>query len=333
VTARGTERRAIFGNERCHGHFLELLEGMVDRYRVNVHAYVLMPNHVHLVLSTPEANLSAAMQWLKTSYSMWFNRKHERVGPLFQGRFKAELFEGRAEAWPITRYVHLNPVRVKGLGLDKTAGRREAVGLVVAPEELVRRRRNALRTFRWSSYGYYAGFRPKPEWLRVDEVLYGRRARQGKEQERAYREYVESLLGAPVVENPLKEALGGLLMGSTEWVRRMQQRLRGDRREQPAYRILRPRPDWDSVRAAVEKVRGERWGNFAERHGDWGRDLALYVLRSRGGLTLKAAAECVGIGHYQTAAQAIVRFDRRLEKDKRLRERLQEVITCIKIKT
>ncbi len=273
------------------------------------------------------------MQWLKTSYSMWFNRKHGRVGPLFQGRFKAELFEGRVEAWPITRYVHLNPVRVKGLGLNKPASRREAVGLVAAPEELVRRRRSVLRTFPWSSYGYYAGFGSKPEWLRVDDVLYGGRVHQGKGQERAYREYVESLLGAPVVENPLKEALGGLLLGSEEWVRRMRQRLRGDRREQPAYRILRPRPDWDSVRGAVEKVWGEKWGDFAQRHGDWGRDLALYVLRGRGGLTLKAAAECVGIVHYQTAAQAILRFGQRLEKDKRLRARLQEVVTCIKIQT
>ncbi len=76
ATARGTERKAIFGEERCCLRFLDLLEDMAERYRVNVHAYVLMPNHVHLVLSTPDANLSAAMQWLKTSYSMWFNRKH-----------------------------------------------------------------------------------------------------------------------------------------------------------------------------------------------------------------------------------------------------------------
>ncbi len=81
VTARGTERRAILTDEACYRHFLDLLEEMTGRYRVKVHAYVLMPNHVHVVLSTPEANLSAAMQWLKTSYSMWFNRKEGRVGP------------------------------------------------------------------------------------------------------------------------------------------------------------------------------------------------------------------------------------------------------------
>ncbi len=70
VTARGTDRRVIFPDESCHRHFLELLEEMTVRHRVNLHAYVLMPNHYHLVLSTPDANLSAAMQWLKTSYSM-----------------------------------------------------------------------------------------------------------------------------------------------------------------------------------------------------------------------------------------------------------------------
>ena len=97
VTTRGTERQVIFGDEAGYQHLLDLMEGMVERFRVRLHAYVLMPNHTHLVMETPEANLSAAMQWLSTSYSMWFNRREGRVGPLFQGRYKAILFEGRVE--------------------------------------------------------------------------------------------------------------------------------------------------------------------------------------------------------------------------------------------
>lgn len=333
VTARGTERRALFTEEACYRHFLKLLEGMAERYRVKVHSYVLMPNHVHLVLSTPEANLSAAMQWLKTSYSMWFNRAHHRVGPLFQGRYRAELLEGPGEAWPITRYVHLNPVRVKSLGLDKTARQREAVGLVGVPSELVKRRREVLRSFRWSSYGSYIGLRPAPAWLSVEEVLGAGRGHGEKEQQREYRAYVEELLGAAVVKSPLKEAVGGLLLGSAAWVKRMRRRLEGDGREQPAYRVLRLRPDWNSVREAIEQVKGEKWAEFADRHGDWGRDLALYVLRVRGGLTLSEAARSVGIAHYQTAAQALRRFVRRLEKDRWLRAQLREVENCIKIQT
>jgi putative transposase len=331
VTARGIERRAIFTDGVCCRHFLDLLQEVSGRYRVKVHAFVLMPNHFHLVLSTPEANLSAAMQWLKTSYGMWFNRRAHRVGPLFQGRYKAELFEGRVQAWPITRYVHLNPVRVGALGLGKSARRREAMGGINVGTDLVRRRQAELRTFPWSSYSYYVGTRKPPVWLAADEVLNHGHVRRATEQQRAYRAYVESVLGAATVESPLKMAEGGLLLGGAEWAQRMKRRLRGDVDEQRAYRHLRPRPRWEEIRRAIERVRDENWVNFADRYGDWGRDLAMHVLRVRGGATLREAARCVGIAHYQTAAQALQRLKRRLETDKTLRARLAEVEQCINI--
>lgn len=329
VTARGIDRRVIFTEEACYRHILELLKEMSERYHVKVYAYVLMPNHFHLVLSTLQANLSAAMQWLKTSYSMWFNRRARRVGPLFEGRYKATLFEGRAQAWPISRYVHLNPVRVNALGLGKGARRREATGGVRVTPALEKRRLEALRMFPWSSYGYYVGERKAPDWLAVEEVLCDGRAQKAPEQRQAYRAYVEGLLGEAAVESPMKTAESGLLLGGDEWVKRMKRGLRGNRDEQQAYRQLRPRPGWDEIRRAIEQVRGERWVDFAERYGDWGRDLALHVLRVRGGVTLREAARCVGVTRYQAAAQALQRVKRRLETDKALRSKLEEVEKCI----
>ena len=76
VTARGNERKAIYRDDRDRFHFLDLLGEMVERYGVQVHAYVLMDNHFHLLLQTPEANLSRTVQWLKVSYAVWFNRRH-----------------------------------------------------------------------------------------------------------------------------------------------------------------------------------------------------------------------------------------------------------------
>ena len=93
VTARGLERRDLFNDQRDRLHFLELLAEMTQLFRVQVHAYVLMSNHYHLVVQTPEANLSRAIQWLNVSYAAWFNRRNGRVGPLFQGRFKGLLVE------------------------------------------------------------------------------------------------------------------------------------------------------------------------------------------------------------------------------------------------
>ena len=109
VTARGNERKAIYRDDRDRSHFLELLSEMVERYGVQLHAYVLMDNHYHLLLQTPEANLSRAVQWLNVSYGVWFNRRHHRAGHLFQGRFKALVVEDDSGWQEVARYVHLNP--------------------------------------------------------------------------------------------------------------------------------------------------------------------------------------------------------------------------------
>jgi REP element-mobilizing transposase RayT len=93
VLNRGTERRAIFRSTRCCEKFIELLSSLPERFGVRLHGYALMGNHYHLQLESREANLSKAVHWLNVSYSVWFNRKYSRVGPLFPGRFKAILHQ------------------------------------------------------------------------------------------------------------------------------------------------------------------------------------------------------------------------------------------------
>jgi REP element-mobilizing transposase RayT len=97
VLNRGTESRAIFRSTRCCEKFIELLSSLPERFGVRLHGYALMGNHYHLQLENREANLSKAVHWLNVSYSVWFNRKYSRVGPLFQGRFKAILHEITAQ--------------------------------------------------------------------------------------------------------------------------------------------------------------------------------------------------------------------------------------------
>ena len=329
VMGRGTERRELFVDERGYLRFLELLEEMVLRFRVRLHAYGLMPNHLHLAVETPEANLSAAMQWLKTSYAMWFNRRENRVGPLFQGRFKAILFEGRAAAWPITRYIHLNCVHVQPLDFGTRSQKAEGVGLRTPDRATTRRRREVLKSFRWSSYPGYAGWRPVPEWLTVHAVLVGARRSKLHAQRRAYRAYVESFAGDLAEENPLTKALAGLLYGSRAWIDQVRVRLSGNRLEQKAARALVKRPEWSQIKKTVEEVKGERWATFAERHGDWGRDLALYVGRRHGGMSLKALAEQTGMSSYHAAGQAIRRFSARLARESLRKQAVEEVLKCM----
>ena len=148
VTARGNERRAIFRDDQDRRHFLELLEAWVRRFGLRLHAYVLMDNHYHLLVETGSANLTQAMQWLGVGYAVWFNRRHRRVGHLFQGRYKAIVVEAEVAAWELSRYVHLNPVRVKRLGQDKRARELAVAGLSgAADSQQVRERMEKLRRY------------------------------------------------------------------------------------------------------------------------------------------------------------------------------------------
>ena len=166
VTARGNERKAIFRDDTDRFHFLERLSELRERFGVRVHAYVLMDNHYHLLLETPEANLSRKVQWLNVSYCVWFNRRHRRSSHLLQGRFGAFIVEDEAGWQEVARYVHLNPVRVGRLKMGKAARAAARVGLDRGPApELVAERLRTLREYRWSSYPGYAGHRPALAWV------------------------------------------------------------------------------------------------------------------------------------------------------------------------
>lgn len=111
VYSRGVEKRDIFCDDYDYERFLRLMAACHEKYAYVCYAYCLMPNHYHLFLQTPEANLSAMMQWLNARYARYFNLRRDRVGALFQGRFQTELVEKESYGLELSRYIHLNPVR------------------------------------------------------------------------------------------------------------------------------------------------------------------------------------------------------------------------------
>ena len=166
VTARGNDRRPIFEDDDDCARFLIVLASIVARYHVLCHAYCLMGNHYHLLLETPEANLSLAMRQLNGVYAQRFNRQHDRGGHLLQGRFGAQLVDGDTYLWEVCRYIVLNPVRA---------------GLVVHP-----------RQWRWSSFCATAGETVTPGFLTVDWVqALGGAKNRGEALDR-YTAYVEA---------------------------------------------------------------------------------------------------------------------------------------------
>ena len=333
ITARGNERRAIYRDDHDRRHFCGLLAQTVSQFQVRLHAYVLMNNHYHLLLELQAANLSRAVQWLNVSYSVWFNRRHGRSGHLFQGRFKSVLLNPQEWALGLSRYLHLNPVRTGRLGLDKAQQRRVRAGVSGRPEAaLVRQRIEWLRGYRWSSYRAYIGLGARPAWLQCGEVL-GLGGGGAQEQPRRYREYVEAAVREGLDQSPWAELKEQIVLGSQEFVAGLRPYLTGDEREQrAAKRVTQARPKVAEIVRALEEVRGRKWEEFRDRHGDVGRDLVLYLARRLCGAKLDTLAALAGVKEYATVAMAVKRFEARLTQQPSVQAECRRVRELLNVK-
>jgi REP element-mobilizing transposase RayT len=210
VTARGNDRQSIFRDDADRRRFLETLGQACERFGLVVHAYCLMPNHYHLLASTPRANLSRAVGWLQTTYCIRYNRRHARDGHLVQGRFKAHLIDADAYAKRLVRYVHLNPVRPRD--------RRKPV-----PVE----RRKFFENYAWSSHRAYASSRGDgPEWLSTEWLSYWSDGTDRARARRAYAADVAGCFGQPIAR-PLDDLKGGLVLGDDSLWDKVRNAIRG----------------------------------------------------------------------------------------------------------
>src|SRR6266403_1623161 len=150
VMNRGDRSDPIFEDDQDRYRLLEALGQACEKTGWQVHAYCLMSNHFHLVIETPQPNLSLGMKWLLGTYTQRFNRRHRHWGHLFGGRYKAQLIDERSRGYlrVACDYVHLNPVRA---------------GIITAKEKLEK--------YPWSSYREYRQPRLRKSWLRVDRLL------------------------------------------------------------------------------------------------------------------------------------------------------------------
>ena len=145
MTTRGNRKQEIFTDTRDRLRFLQLVERVVELLDWRCHGYCLMTNHYHLLIETPNGDISCGMHRLNGVYAKWFNWRHQYEGHLFERRFRGVLVEGDAHFLELTRYLVLNPVRAE---LTKTAGE-----------------------WRWSSYNATVGKQPPPAFLTRHWVL------------------------------------------------------------------------------------------------------------------------------------------------------------------
>ena len=196
ITSRGNARQAIFLNEEDFTAFLGILNSVVKRYNFLLHAYCLMNNHYHLLIETPEGNLSKGMRQLNGLYAQRFNQRHQRVGHLLQGRYQSILVDKENYLLELSRYIVLNPVRA---------------GMVKEPKD-----------YRWSSYQGTSGYQKIPG-LFSDWIL----SHFAKEKRKASRQYQTFVLSGIKETSPLKEVKGQLYLGKKTFMDQIGHLLQG----------------------------------------------------------------------------------------------------------
>ena len=305
ITSRGVGRQEIFFEDEDREEFLDRLGRVHDRTGVVIHAYCLMTNHYHLEIETPEGHLSRSLQWLNETYAASVNRRRDRVGHLFQGRFHSAVIEAEQHLASLTRYIHLNPVRA---------------GIADRPAD-----------YAWSSYRSYIGLEQAPEWLAMGFIL-GRFGRSLKERRRAYQAFVEER-AADKIPNPLKELAYGAILGGEEFVTQMRDKLEGRRADPEVSQLLRAVSTvslstvGDMVSAAYGCTTGELM--VRGRKGHEARDMAIYLSREMTRERLTDIGSYFGGIRPSAVSLACRRVEERMEADKKLKRRVENLTQWI----
>ena len=199
ITARGDRREDIYVKDADRVAFLEILGQVVDRFNWLVHTYCLMDNHYHLLVETPDGNLSKGMRQLNGVYTQTSNRNNNRVGHVFQGRYKAILVQRESYLLELSRYIVLNPVRARMV-------------------------KNA-RAWPWSSYRDTAGYRQPPAWLHIEWLL----AAFGKKQSNAQQKYRKFVAEGKNRSSPWAQLRNQVFLGSEDFVLDLQYKIESDK--------------------------------------------------------------------------------------------------------
>ena len=296
VINRGNSGENIFSTKRDREKFLEYLGTATQRFSLIIHTYCLMTNHYHLVVETPEANLSRAIQWLNVSYATYFNTKRKRSGHLFQGRFKAILVDADNYLVQLSRYIHLNPVRVK---------------MVERPVD-----------YPWSSYAAFIGKRKAQEWL--DLGMLGHFGKNKRQAMKSYQIFVEEI-DPSQLRNPGKEILAGCILGEMDfvsWVQRTFLDRKEMDKELPQLKALKPKVSLEAIMRGITQATGSTSEQILAKGGkkNQAREMAIYLARDLSGLSGRELGEYFGGMSGAAITMRYRQFSRKLSEDKKLQQ-------------
>jgi REP element-mobilizing transposase RayT len=322
VTQRGVARAPIFLDDADRRRFMERLGESTEEDGVRLYLYFLMPNHFHLLIETPRANLSVFMHRLQTAYTLYFNAKHGRTGHLMQGRFHAATVRGDRYLLNLTRYIHLNPV---------------AVGDAFQQPRQLRLRR--LREYVWSSYRGYAGLSEPAVFMDERPILAMMRGAGEISRRSEYRRFVEAGLARTDAEwlETYKKSQRGMDAG--ELRTDMSDSCNngsgeGSRKNDAALRRMRPRVDAESVLRHVEAEFGVPVAMLRVRtYAGIARSAAVLMLTRHARMSQREAATRLGLGTAVAACLQISRLKHRMARDPALTARIGKLSGAIERST
>ncbi len=266
LTARGNAQAAIYRDDDDRQMFLDLLGREIHQQGWLCYAYCLMDNHYHLLIETPEPNLSKGMRRLNQVYTQTFNRRHGQVGHVLQGRYKSIVVDKDNYFLELSRYIVLNPVRARMV--------------------------KAAKDWSWSSYRATAGMKSPPEWLHVKPV-WKRFGHKQEEARKRYREFVRQGMGQG---SPWKQLRGQIYLGGEGFLARMEKLVsKQNLANIPRQQTQPTRLDRGAVLARVSQVYALQTDEILSRSHAQAYHCAAWLLRRSANVSLKGVAELFGV--------------------------------------
>ncbi len=313
MLGEGVQSRRMFRDEQDHLHFLRRLAERVETYGVRLFAHCEMLTHYHLLVETPQANLGRFMHSLNTAYTLCYNRRHRRKGPLVHGRYGAKLVEGDSYLLALSRYIHLNPVHIKSMEKQSTADQR-----------------HQLHLYRWSSYRAYSGREKTPDWLEPLPIL-SQCGSKPTDQRKAYQLFVEGSIEEQ--DEALLDALSGTWPGIGDesflgWVKEQYIEQAKAYRKAEDVRLRKERGGLkpETVLQMVAEVLDVDVAAFRQRRrNSMLRAIGSQMLSKYAGMTQREIAGQLGVSSGAAVGQQQQKLREALPRDRKLRKQLSKI--------
>jgi len=297
---RGRRREEIFTSPGDYQLFREVLKETVEMHHLEVSAYCLMPNHYHLLVQTPEGNISRCMRHVNGVYTQRFNRRHGTDGQLFRGRYKAILVDDDNYLLEVLRYIHRNPVRA---GMVKKTG-----------------------DYNYSSHKAYISNAAKWNWLHKDYLL-SMFSENNRQAVKAYKDLVAQV-EPQEIEDFFSLKNSPSILGSQEFKDRIKKKFHDLqlRQEIPEAKILEPDPE-EIKEAVCEFYQVTKDSLESSRRGftNLPRDVAIYLVRRYRHETLSEIGHYFHMSNYSSVSSAVERVKRVLPNDKELSKQIKNI--------